>query len=77
MVIKSNPMALVLSELAALPHLPMASKLLVRAAITYATWRTRARTRYDLRGLDRHMLKDIGITPEAAREESAKHFWLP
>ena len=31
--------------------------------------------RQDLRGLDDHLLRDIGITREQARHETGKPFW--
>jgi uncharacterized protein YjiS (DUF1127 family) len=40
-------------------------------ALCYA----RAEQRRRLADLDERMLKDVGITPEQAREESAKPWW--
>ncbi|WP_081625850.1 DUF1127 domain-containing protein [Yoonia vestfoldensis] len=34
-----------------------------------------ARQRRTLRRLDAHMLRDIGITPEAAQQEAARPIW--
>ncbi len=40
-------------------------------------WVARRRLRQALRDLadDKHLLADIGLTPEEAREEAAKPFW--
>lgn len=40
-----------------------------------STWLLRHRTRRDLRALDDHMLRDIGMDWAAARSEAAKPFW--
>jgi uncharacterized protein YjiS (DUF1127 family) len=45
------------------------------AAVTNA--RTRRRDRRILAGLDAHLLRDIGLTPDGARTEVAKPFWQP
>ena len=34
-----------------------------------------ARQRSDLARLDKHLLKDLGITPEEAAAESRRRFW--
>jgi uncharacterized protein YjiS (DUF1127 family) len=46
-----------------------------RARHTVLTWIERAGQRQALAELDDHLLKDIGISPEQARRESAKPFW--
>jgi uncharacterized protein YjiS (DUF1127 family) len=38
-------------------------------------WQERARSRRMLRGLDDHMLSDIGIDRSTAEEEGSKPFW--
>lgn len=38
-------------------------------------WRGRARQRHDLAQLTAEQLNDVGISPEAAAAEVAKHFW--
>lgn len=45
---------------------------LVQVALT---WQVRARARRDLRRLDAHLLRDIGLDPLSARHETAKSFW--
>jgi uncharacterized protein YjiS (DUF1127 family) len=48
-----------------------------RAAETGLTWLERARQRRDLRELNDHMLRDIGLTRADAWAESEKPFWRP
>lgn len=38
-------------------------------------WRVRSESRAVLRGLDPHVLRDIGVTPAAAAREAARPFW--
>ncbi|HEX3497920.1 MAG TPA: DUF1127 domain-containing protein [Stellaceae bacterium] len=38
-------------------------------------WQERARSRHMLRGLDDHMLRDIGIDRGAAEQEGSVPFW--
>lgn len=56
--------------------LPAVSKVLVRAAVTWAKWRRTARTRKTLAGLDPHLLRDVGIPYEEALREARKPFWM-
>jgi len=42
---------------------------------TVHTWRRRNCARSSIRGMDEHMLHDIGLTPEQARRETHKPFW--
>lgn len=39
-------------------------------------WRERARQRQDLAEMSPEMLRDIGVSPRAARAEAARPFWL-
>lgn len=39
-------------------------------------WAFRHRTRTALGQLDAHLLRDIGLTADAARAEAARPFWL-
>ncbi|MEF3047777.1 DUF1127 domain-containing protein [Pseudotabrizicola sp. L79] len=55
--------------------LPPLSRVVLRAAVLVMTWETRAKTRKQLRKLDRHMLKDIGIDPMTAQAEAERPFW--
>lgn len=64
----------------ALTHLPPAalsplSRTLLRVTLVVVQWDLRRRTRRDLRALDAHMLRDIGLDPAAARTEAQKPFW--
>jgi uncharacterized protein YjiS (DUF1127 family) len=42
---------------------------------TLLSWRDRARSRRMLRGLDDHMLRDIGIDRSLAEHEGSTPFW--
>ncbi|MEM8577026.1 MAG: DUF1127 domain-containing protein [Pseudomonadota bacterium] len=66
-----------LTYLAAQTHLPAASVLAVRVAALLSAWATRRRTRAALAQLDRSLLRDVGLTPDAADHEARKVFWLP
>lgn len=56
-------------------HLHRRTSLLARL-VTLATLAvTRRRDRALLARLDNHLLRDIGVEPEAAAEECAKPFW--
>jgi len=65
-----------LAYLGDLPRLPAVSAVLVRAAVTWATWRMRARTRKPLKDLDPHLLRDVGIPLDEALREARKPFWM-
>ena len=47
-----------------------------RFAAIIRMWRRRARSRQQLRELNDHLLKDIGLSREAACYDAAKLFWL-
>ena len=55
--------------------LPPLSRVVLRAAVLVMTWETRAKTRKQLRKLDRNILKDIGIDPMTAEAEAERPFW--
>lgn len=55
--------------------LPAASVLALRVAVLFAKWDSLRRTRNDLRTVDAHILRDIGITPDQARQEANRPFW--
>ncbi len=47
-----------------------------RTLVAVKTWHDRYVQRCELANLDAHMLRDIGITPEQARHEAGKPFWV-
>ncbi len=51
------------------------SGYLVRLVDRYLAYHEIARQRRAPAQLDRRLLDDIGVTPEAARRESSKPFW--
>lgn len=50
-------------------------ELLRGAAALIGAWVRRRREWHALAGLDRRMLRDIGVTPSEAAREIAKPFW--
>jgi uncharacterized protein YjiS (DUF1127 family) len=56
-------------------HLPPLSRALVALAMVVARWDHRRRGRHALARLDAHILTDIGLTPDRARDEVEKPFW--
>lgn len=48
---------------------------LVHALARLAAWREKARSRERLARLPPELLRDVGLTPEAARDEAARPFW--
>ncbi|MCE8508994.1 DUF1127 domain-containing protein [Ruegeria pomeroyi] len=57
------------------PRLPLIAALAVRFAATVTKWEQRRRTRLNLGKLDDHLLRDVGLTRQAARDEAARRFW--
>lgn len=59
--------------------LPFATRpgLLARLARALTETQTRRRDRRLLARLDSHLLRDIGLSTDEARTESAKPFWQP
>ncbi len=45
------------------------------ALLTLEAWLDRREQRHALRGLDDHMLRDIGLSRSAAEHEAGKPFW--
>ncbi|WP_176473923.1 DUF1127 domain-containing protein [Actibacterium ureilyticum] len=50
-------------------------QIVAMGAKTVATWHDRRKTRQELRYLDDHLLKDIGLEPGEALKESRRPFW--
>ncbi|QYK40008.1 MAG: DUF1127 domain-containing protein [Paracoccaceae bacterium] len=57
--------------------MPPLAAVLFRVAQVVAGWEERRATRRALSQLDPHMLRDIGLTPEARTAEADKPFWQP
>jgi uncharacterized protein YjiS (DUF1127 family) len=55
--------------------LPPLSRMAFGLATRLLAWEERRATRRALARLDAHMLRDIGLAPDAARTECVKHFW--
>lgn len=74
----SQPNALISADLSFLDRqqpLGLVATLALRLAVTSSKWANRARTRRTLKILDTHLLRDIGVTPDAAEIEANKRFW--
>ena len=56
-------------------RLPLLSRMAFDVAILIAKWQMRSFTRQTLRKLGSHMLRDIGVDPYEAYQESHKRFW--
>ncbi len=57
--------------------LPLMADLAVRAAVMVTKWRIRRHSRRALMQLEDHLLRDIGVTPREARQQSNLWFWQP
>jgi uncharacterized protein YjiS (DUF1127 family) len=55
--------------------MPVAARLAVWFAVMVTTWDTRWRTRRTLKGLEDHVLNDIGLDHFTAQAEASKPFW--
>ena len=74
----SQPHALISADLSFLDRqhaLGLVATLAVRLAVASSKWANRSRTRRALKNLDPHLLRDIGVTPDAADIEANKRFW--
>ena len=58
-------------------NIPTLAVLLIWAANVLTVWSHRSQSRAKLTELNRHRLKDIGISREEAEVESLKRFWMP
>ena len=54
---------------------PLAARWAVKFAVLLTQWDMKRRTRRHLVRLDDHMLKDVGLTRDAASTEAARPFW--
>ncbi|MCH2094539.1 MAG: DUF1127 domain-containing protein [Rhodobacteraceae bacterium] len=59
-------------------HRPLApiTASVLRLAVLLDKWSTRRRTRRALSQLEPHLLNDIGLDLETARQEAQRAFWL-
>ena len=48
----------------------------LRVAVTLTKWSERRRTRLQLKALDDHLLRDVGLDRLTAQRESSRKFWL-
>lgn len=55
--------------------LPPVSLALFNLARLFLVWEERRVTRRALSRLDPHMIRDVGLAPEAVTNETAKPFW--
>ncbi|WP_171098928.1 MULTISPECIES: DUF1127 domain-containing protein [unclassified Ruegeria] len=58
------------------PRLPLIAALAVQFAATVTKWEQRRRSRVNLGKLDDRLLRDVGLTPRQAYEQSRRYFWL-
>lgn len=70
--ILTNDALAVLNSTRSLPLLAVVS---VKFAACVTKWVTRRRTRLSLEHLEDWQLRDVGLTPDAARLEARKVFW--
>ena len=54
---------------------PLIARLAVKFAVLVATWATRRQTRRALTRLEPWQLRDVGLTPAQALDESRRVFW--
>jgi uncharacterized protein YjiS (DUF1127 family) len=64
-----------LAVLTSTRSLPLLAVVSVKFAACVTLWVTRRRTRLSLEQLDEWQLRDVGLTPDAARAEARKVFW--
>lgn len=66
-----------LEQLCARPSLPGPARVAVELAWLYVIWTQRRKSRRHLARLDDRLLRDVGLTPRAAKREQCKWFWRP
>ncbi|MGF1553149.1 MAG: DUF1127 domain-containing protein [Paracoccaceae bacterium] len=54
---------------------PRLSGGFARLLATLAAWQVKARSRERLDRLPPELLRDVGLTPDAARDEASRPFW--
>lgn len=64
-----------LTPLTTSPRLPLIAALAVRFACAVTLWDQRYRSRNELKYMDDHLLKDIGVTRRQADIEAIRPFW--
>ena len=64
-----------LAYLSAQSAMPAASVIALQVAVTLSKWATRRRTRLALAQLSKDQLRDVGLTPSQAFNESRRVFW--
>jgi uncharacterized protein YjiS (DUF1127 family) len=64
-----------LAVLNASRSMPFMAVLSVKFAASVTLWVTRSHSRRALQQLEPWQLRDVGLTPEAARTEARKVFW--
>ncbi len=56
--------------------LPIMAEVALRAAVVFAKWDERRKTRRALARLEPSQLRDIGLNPQTAQHEAGKFFWM-
>ena len=56
-------------------NLPVIAGLAVKFAVVVTKWDMRRKTRRSLKGLEPHLLNDIGLDRFSAQAEATKPFW--
>ncbi|MDW4497756.1 DUF1127 domain-containing protein [Sulfitobacter sp. D35] len=55
--------------------MPVVAVVAIKLAVVLSKWETRRRSRQALAQLTAWQLRDVGLTPDQARDEAAKSFW--
>ncbi|MDA9865489.1 DUF1127 domain-containing protein [bacterium] len=56
-------------------RLPSAAHVLIAMAVVMTKWDRYRRTRKVLKGLEPHLLEDVGLTKDDVNREAEKPFW--